>query len=99
PLGVLHHRVGAGRGEQSVGRLDEKLVGHDRKPLAATDRRISIVPPRMVNDGAVRMAPASRRSNSDAEAVDGSRSTSWSTRSSTSCSKRVPISLTSDDST
>ena len=62
--------AGRGLGQQRV----DTGRAHVRNPLAATERRISMVPPRMVNTGAVRMALARRRSNNDDESGTGSTS-------------------------
>ena len=63
--------------------------------LAATERRISLVPPRMVKIGRVRIASHRIRSKTDGESHTGWRSVTSSRAVITSCSKRVAISFSS----
>ncbi len=63
--------------------------------LAATERRISLVPPRMVKIGRVRIASHRICSKTDGESHTGWMSITSSRAVMTSCSKRVAISFSS----
>src|SRR6201997_3973803 len=86
-------------GKQFRCRALQFVVTHD-KPLAATERSTSLVPPRMVNDGESSTARRNSRSNNDGVCAGGklptsSRSNNSRSALTTSCSNRVPISLMS----
>ena len=81
-LGGLDGLVRANIRQAGGGRCREQPVAHSEpRPLAATERRISLVPPRTVNEGALRIASNSSRSNARIARPQGSARSAPGSRS------------------
>src|SRR5699024_4559360 len=94
-LGLSQHLGGATLPEQVTNGRDQVCIGSIShrlfSPFAITLRRISLVPPRIDQDGETRIAVASSDSYGSSECRSGARPRCRATVSTDSCSKRVAI--------